>query len=360
MKNNKLMINYPKKFNSIIKEAVKKEASDIHISVNHPPVLRIAKILTPLENYPVINSDDSRKIALSLLTKEQWGKFIKNKEIDLGYDAEGARFRINIYFERGHINLAIRVISQQIKTIEKLNLPPVLHKITESLQGFVLITGASSQGKSTTLASLINEINNQKKVHIITIEDPIEYVFKDNKSLIDQREIHKDALSFPKALRSSLREDPDVIMVGELRDLETISTAITAAETGHLVLATLHTNSASQTIHRIIDVFPSHQQAQIKAQLSSSLLSIVTQKLIATQEGLVPACEVLFNNSAVSNLIREGKIHEIPAVVETSADRGMFPLNKSLADLVAKGLIDKEKAISHSFRPLELKQRLGR
>ena len=256
-------------------------------------------------------------------------------------------------------SIALRLIPSKIKTIEELNLPPVLHKFTQAQQGFVLVTGASSQGKSTTLASLIDEINHQRREHIITIEDPIEYVFEDDKCIIDQREVHRDTLSFASALRSTLREDPDVIMVGEMRDLETIATAITAAETGHLVFATLHTNSAAQTIHRAIDVFPSHQQNQIRAQLASSLLGVISQRLLPRiKGGFIPACEVMIANSAVRNLIRENKIHEIPSIIETSGDIGMIPLNKSLADLVKKKEITRETALRYSLNPDDLIARL--
>jgi twitching motility protein PilT len=250
------------------------------------------------------------------------------------------------------ISIALRLIPSKIRTIEELNLPYVLHKFTEATQGFVLITGASSQGKSTTLASLIDEINHQRKEHIITIEEPIEYIFDDDKSVIDQREVHHDTLSFSRALRSTLREDPDVIMVGESRDLETIATAITAAETGHLVFATLHTNSASQTIHRIVDVFPSFQQNQIRAQLSGSLLGVVSQRLVPRiGNGFIPACEVMISNSAIDNLIRENKIHEIPSIIETSRKDGMMSLNQSLAELVDKEEITNETAIKFSLNP---------
>ncbi len=348
------------KIKKIILEAIKKKASDIHISVNQSPVIRVDTKLEPVVSAGILSDDDVRKIALSLVSDENWQVFLREKDIDFAYGFnEEARFRVNVYKERGNLAIAMRLVPKNIRTIEELNLPKVLYKITEAKQGFVLVTGASSQGKSTTLAALINEINKNKRLHIITIEDPIEYIFENKKSLIHQREIRVDAIDFPGALRAALREDPDVVMVGEMRDLETISTAITAAETGHLVFATLHTNSAAQTIHRIIDVFPSHQQNQIKAQLSSSLLAIISQKLIYTAEkDVIPVCEVMFNNSAIGNLIREGKIYEIPSVIETSADEGMVPANKALAELVLAGKLSLREALKYSINPDDLEARL--
>ncbi len=355
-------MNYQTKLRKLLNMAIEKDASDIHICVDHPPVLRISQNLVFLKEEKIITSEDSQGLAFALMRENQIEKFLREKEIDFAYGFENkTRFRINVYFESGNVSIALRIIPQKIKTIDELNLPSVLHKLTESSQGFVLVTGASSQGKSTTLAALIDEINHQRCEHIITIEDPIEYVFKDDKSLIDQREVYKDTLTFSRALRSTLREDPDVIMVGEMRDLETISTAITAAETGHLVFATLHTNSASQTIHRAIDVFPPHQQSQIRAQLSGSLLAVVSQRLVlSVEKKILPACEVMFNTPAVSNLIRENKIHEIPTVIETSARMGMIPFNKSLVELVKKKKITKEIALNYSFNPEDLRTRLMR
>lgn len=353
-------MNYPTQLKRLLELAIKKEASDLHLSVGHPPVLRIIGSLSDVEGERVITPKDSQGLALSLMLPAQQEKFLKEKEIDFAYEfEEKIRFRVNAFFQRGYVSIALRLIPSKIKTIEELKLPPILHKFTEAPQGFVLITGASSQGKSTTLAALIDEINHQRREHIITIEDPIEYVFRDDKCLIDQREVGVDTPSFARALRSTLREDPDVIMVGEMRDLETISTAITAAETGHLVFATLHTNSASQTIHRAIDVFSPHQQNQIRAQLSGSLLGVVSQRLLPSiKKEFVPACEVMLSNHAVANLIRENKIHEIPSVIETSGEIGMIPFNKSLTDLVRKKEISRETALQYSFSPKDLEARL--
>ena len=353
-------MHYQIEIKRLLNITIEEKASDLHISVGHKPILRITRKLIRLEKEKIIVSKNSEGMAFALMNERQKEKFLREKEIDFAYDLNSiARFRVNVFFQMGNISIAFRLIPSEIKTIEELNLPSTLHKFSKATQGFVLITGASSQGKSTTLACLINEINNNREEHIITIENPIEYVFKDNKSIIDQREIYQDTLSFSRALRSTLREDPDVIMVGEMRDLETIATAITAAETGHLVFATLHTNSASQTIHRIVDVFPSFQQNQIRAQLTGSLLGIVSQRLIPQiEEGFIPACETMFANSAVNNLIRENKIHEIPSVIETSREEGMMSLNQSLYDLVVNKKIDEEIALKYSLDPKDLISRL--
>ncbi len=350
-------MNYLEELNRFLKITIKEQASDLHFSVGHPPVLRIAGELVPLIKEKVLSREDTQGLAFSLMSDQQRDKFLRERSIDMSYQFnEEARFRINIFFETGNISAALRLIPAKIRTIEELNLPPVLREFTKVNQGFVLICGPSSQGKSTTLAALLDEINHTRADHIISIEDPIEYIFKDDKSIIDQREVGEDTLSFPKALKSVFRQDPNVIMVGEMRDPETISTAITAAETGHLVFATLHTNSASQTVHRIIDSFPPQEQNQIRIQLSSSLLGVVSQRLIPRlRGGLIPACEVMISNPAVQNLIRENKVHEIPMVIETSSDTGMISLNRSLADLVRRKEISLDNALSYSLSPAELK-----
>jgi twitching motility protein PilT len=292
-----------------------------------------------------------------MMKESQKERFLKERDLDFSFDFGGrARFRVNVFFQMGKVSIALRLIPSKIRTIEELNLPPVLHQFAKAQQGFVLVCGPASHGKSTTLAALIDEINHTRTEHIITIEDPIEYVFKDERSIIDQREVGEDALSFARALKAALREDPDVIMVGEMRDPETMAIAITAAETGHLVFATLHTNSAAQTIHRIVDSFPSEQQNQVRAQLSGSLLGIISQRLIPrTRGGLIPACEIMISTPAISNLIRENKIHEIPSIIETSAEIGMITLNRSLADLVKRGEISFENALNYSLNPVELR-----
>lgn len=355
-------MNYQRYFQELLEITLQKGASDLHISINHPPVLRITKELIELEGKQKLTGADCQGLAFTLMSPQQKEQFLKERELDFAYEIrDRARFRVNAFFQRNNISLALRAIPSKIKSIEDLNLPPVLYRLAEAQQGFVLITGATSQGKSTTLAAIIDEINHNRKEHIITIEDPIEYVFKEDKCLIDQREVYRDTLSFSRALKATLREDPDVIMVGEMRDLETISTAITAAETGHLVFATLHTNSASQTVHRIIDVFPPYQQNQIRAQLAISLLGVVSQKLLSRKEGgFVPACEIMFNNSAVGNLIRENRIHEILSIIETSRDKGMITLNASLVELVKKKEITKEIALLHSLNQDDLQARLSK
>jgi twitching motility protein PilT len=355
------MLNYHNQLRELLSIAIAEGASDLHLSVGHPPVLRLAGRLIPLIKKKKLSPEDTKIFAASLMTEEQKQRFLEKKEVDFTYDfiEEKARFRVNIFFQRGNVSCALRLIPAKIPTIEELNLPPVLHQFTIPSQGFVLVTGPSSHGKSTTLAALIDEINHTRTDHIITIEDPIEYVFEDDKSIIDQREVYQDTLSFALALRSTFRQDPDVIMVGEMRDPETIATTITAAETGHLVFTTLHTNSASQTIHRIVDSFPPVQQEQIRAQLSGSLLGIVSQRLIPRiKGGLIPACEVLLNTPAVANLIRENKIHEIPLVIETSMEMGMISLNRSLADLVKREEITLENALNYSLNPAELKMHI--
>jgi len=353
-------MNYSKKLKDLLSRVIKERASDLHISVPHPPTLRITGNLIPLSKEKEITPEEAGGLARELMTELQWKKFMKNKEVDFSYGfEEKARFRVNVFYQRGNISIAMRLIPYKIKTIEELNLPPVLHEFTTRHQGLVLITGASSQGKSTTLAALIDEINKSRGVHIVTIEDPIEYIFKDDKAIINQREVFHDTLSFNRALVSVFREDPDVIMVGEMRDLNTISNVITAAETGHLVFATLHTNSAAQTIHRVVDVFPPGQQNQIRLQLSGSLLGVVSQRLVPSIEGgFVPACEIMFANSAVATLIRENKTHEIPTVIETSGKQGMISLNRSLAELVRKKKISLKNAINYSLKPSELRNML--
>ncbi len=355
-------MNYSPILKNLLEITLTQKASDLHISVGHPPILRISGRLVPLLKRKKLSPEDSKGLVLALLNERQQARFFREKEIDFSYSFNNeARFRVNIFFQRGNISSALRLIPSKISTIEELNLAPILHEFIRPSQGFVLITGPSSQGKSTTLAALIDEINHTKAVHIITIEDPIEYVFEDDRSIIDQRALNLDTLSFAKALKSTFRQDPDVIMVGEMRDSETISTAITAAETGHLVLATLHTNSAAQTIHRIVDTFPGSQQAQIRAQLSGSLLGVLSQRLVPRiKGGLIPACEIMLNTPAVANLIRENKVHEIPMVIETSAEIGMVSLNRYLANLVRLKEIALEVAQNYSLNPAELRNLVRR
>jgi len=294
---------------------------------------------------------------MALLTEEQKIRFLKNKELDFSYTYEDkARFRVNVFFQRGYMAAALRLIPAMVKTIEDLHLPSILHDFTRLSQGFILLVGPAGHGKSTTLAALVDEINHKRTEHIITIEDPIEYIFVQDRSIISQREAETDTLSFHRGLKSLLRQDPDVIMVGEMRDPETISTAMTAAETGHLVFSTLHTNSASQTIDRIIDSFPAGQQGQVISQLSAVLVGIVSERLIPRiNGGRLPACEILLANAAVRNLIRERKSYQIDLVIETSLQEGMISLNRSLAGLVKRKEISLENAELYSLNPAELR-----
>jgi len=331
--------------------------SDLHLSVGRPPIIRIDGKLYPISGEKKLADQEIKDAADAILNEEQRTRLKKDMQIDFSLDLEGkARFRCNIYFQKGSLSAAFRMIPSKIKTLEELNLPNILYEFTKPSQGFVLITGPCGHGKSTTLAALIDYVNRSRQDHIITIEDPIEYLFDPDMCIIDQREILQDALNFPSALRAIFREDADVVMVGEMRDVETISTAITAAETGHLIFATLHTNDAAQTVDRIVDVFPAHQQNQIRMQLAQSLLGIVSQRLVnRINGGRIPAVEILINNNAVSNLIREGKSHQINLVIETSRDQGMISLNHSLTDLVKGGIISIEEAESYSPDKEELK-----
>ena len=351
------MPNYTEELKEILEIVIKQQASDLHISVGHPPVLRIAGRLVPLVKIRKLVPLDTQGLAFALMTDEQKQRMLSVKEIDFSYNFEDkARFRVNIFFQRWNISCALRLIPTKIPTLEELNLPSVLHRFIQPRQGFVLATGPSGQGKSTTLAALIDEINHGRADHIITIEDPIEYVFDGDRSIIEQREVYQDTLSFSRALRSTFRQDPDVIMVGEMRDPETIAIALSAAETGHLVFSTLHTNSASQTIHRIVDSFPAEQQNQIRAQLSGCLLGVISQRLIPRiKGGLIPACEVMMATPAVANLIRENKIHELPLVIETSTELGMISLNRYLANLVKTKEISLDIALDYSLDPVELR-----
>ena len=352
------MADYITQLKELLSITIQEQASDLHLSVGHPPVLRLAGRLVSLIKMKKLVSEDTKGLSEALMTENQRLRFLEKKEIDFSYNflEKKARFRVNVFFQSGEVASVLRQIPAKIRTIEELNLPPILHEFTKPTQGFILITGPSSHGKSTTLAALIDEINHTRADHIITIEDPIEYVFEDDRAIVDQREVYHDTLSFSGALRSAFRQDPDVIMVGEMRDPETMATAITAAETGHLVFATLHTNSAAQTIHRIVDSFPAAQQDQIRAQLSGSLLGVVSQRLIPSiKGGLIPACEIMLSTPAISNLIRENKTHEIPLVIETSAEVGMISLNRYLANLVKRKEISLENAFNYSLNPAELR-----
>ena len=345
------------KINGYLQMVAQQGGSDLHLSVGRPPIIRIDGKLYPISGEGKMKASDVEEATRAVLNDEQWERLKRERQIDFSIDlAEKARFRSNVYFQKGYLGAAFRMIPTKIKTLEELNLPPALYDFTRPSQGFVLVTGPCGHGKSTTLAALIDYINRTRQDHIITIEDPIEYLFDPDMCIIDQREILQDALNFPSALRAVFREDADVVMVGEMRDVETISTAITAAETGHLIFATLHTNDAAQTVDRIVDVFPAHQQNQIRMQLAQSLLGIVSQRLVnRIGGGRVPAVEILINNNATANLIREGKSHQINLVIETSKEQGMISINHSLSDLVKQGIISLEEAEVYSPNKEELK-----
>ena len=356
------MANYQSQLEELLEAAGKHSASDIHISVGRYPTLRIDDRLVALSKHPIVTSENAEGLIDILLTKEQKEKLAVKREVDFSYNYQDkARFRVNVFYQRGYLSAALRLFPPKIKTIKELNLPEILETFVKPSQGFYLITGPSGHGKTTTLAALIDLINHTQTKHIITIEDPIEYMFDQDKCIVDQREIGSDTLSFKRALRSALRQDPDVIMVGEMRDLETISTALSAAETGHLVFATLHTNNAAQTIDRIIDSFPTGAKNQVRTQLASTLLGVFSQRLIPkVGGGRIPAFELMLANSAIRNLIREDKIFQVDLVIETSTEENMISLNRSLADLVRRGLITTEDAETYSLNRSDLKMLMGK
>lgn len=340
-----------KRLGELLNLVVTEGGSDLHIFAGGPPMLRVAGTLIQLTKYPALTSEDTEAMLKSIVLEDHWNLFHENQAIDLSY-AHGAdaRFRVNGYRVQGATAIAFRLIPREIRTFAELNLPPVLEVFTQRKQGFFLCVGPVGHGKSTTLATMIDHINDTRAEHILTIEDPVEYVFTQKRSLIHQREVHIDAPDFHTALQNAFREDVDVIMVGEMRDYETISSAVTAAETGHLVLSTLHTNNAAQTIDRIIDMFPAEQQAQVRLQLSGSLIGIFSQRLIPrVSGGLVPAYELLINNNAISTLIREARTQEINAVIQTSSQDGMIDMDRSLGELVRKGEVTVEHAYEHAM-----------
>lgn len=342
----------------LLKLTIERGASDLHIVPEYYPTIRVNGELIQLKTYPIITFETTETMLFSLLNEERKENLIVNRELDFGYNFETHRFRVNIYYVKGALAGSFRLISNDIKTIEELSLPEILHSFTDLKQGFILVTGPTGEGKSTSLASIINEINVKHSKHILTIEDPIEYIYTPAKSIISQREIGQDTHSWTIALRAALREDPDVVLIGEMRDHETIAAALTVAETGHVVFSTVHTNSAAQTIDRIIDVFPPHQQQQIKIQLSSALKAVITQRLIPdiTNTKRFPACEVLLNTPAVASIIREGKTHLIDNVIQTSAHEGMAYFEKNLYNMYVQGKISRDVALAYSIRPNEMKK----
>lgn len=337
----------------LLELTIQRNASDLHLSVGSPPIIRIHGELHPVTGSEVITPEQIEAVLVVILTKLQKDIFVENLELDFSLELPNkGRFRVNLFRQKGHPAISLRLIPSRIPILPELGFPKVVQKIPELKQGFVLVTGPTGHGKSTTLASFINQINQTRAEHILTIEDPIEYVYPPGKSLIDQREMFLDTKSWNNALKSSLREDPNVVLVGEMRDLETIAAAMTIAETGHLVFATLHTNSAAQSVDRIIDVFPEVQQPQIRLQLASTLEAILSLRLVPTiQPGRTVVSEVLFATPAIRNIIREGKTYLIDNVIETSAEGGMQILESSLADLVKKGKISSEVALRFALRP---------
>jgi len=356
------MTDYQQKLNELLLTAARQGASDLHINVGRRPTLRIDGSLISLAKESILTKEDVEGLVSCLINEKQKEKFLAEGQLDFSYDFEDkARFRVNVYFQRGFMSAALRLVPAQIKALEDLNMPPLLHNFARLTQGFILVVGPAGHGKSTTLAALLDEVNHKRTAHIITVEDPIEYIFSQDRCIISQREVGKDTESFHRALRAILRQDPDVLMIGEMRDSETIATSMTAAETGHLVFSTLHTNSASQTIDRIIDSFPPEQQGQVVSQLASTLVAIVSQRLVPRLGGgRVPAVEIMLVNSAIKNLIREKKIYQIDLVIETSIQEGMISLNRSLVSLVKRKEISLEEAESHSLNPAELKILLER
>jgi len=347
-------IDYKRELEELIEIVVGEGGSDLHFAVGAHPTIRVSGSLIPLLKKPILTGEDARGFMEALLADEQKAKkFLADKEVDFSYAyKEGVRFRGNGFFQRGGVSLALRHIPNTIPSLKELNLPPILESFAQRPQGFFLAVGPVGQGKSTTLASIIDLINQTRAEHIVTIEDPIEYIYEPKKSLIEQREVRVDTEDFHTALHSVFRQDVDVIMVGEMRNPDTISTAVTAAETGHLVLSTLHTNNAAQTIDRIIDTFPAGQQDQIRVQLAGSLAGIFSQRLIPRiAGGLVPAYELLLNTNAVANLIRERRTHEINTVIETGSEHGMLEMNRSLVELVRRGEITVENAFAYSANP---------
>jgi len=351
-------VDYKRELSALIELIIQEKASDLHLSFGAHPLIRVSGTLIPLVKKPILNETDLVGFAKILMREDQYKRFVGFNEVDFSYEnTGGARFRGNAFHQRGQMGVALRLIPNVIRDYKELNLPPILESFTQRSQGFFLCVGPVGQGKSTTLAAMVNTINRTRAEHIVTIEDPIEYVYQEEKSLIDQREIGIDSASFATALNAAFRQDVDVILVGEMRNTETIAAAVTAAETGHLVYSTLHTNDAAQTINRIVDSFPGDQQDQIRVQLASSLIAIFSQRLIPhIAGGLVPAYELLINNTAVSNLIRENRIHEIPSVIETGLEQGMIDMNRSLARLVQNGDITVENAFTYAVNPKGLER----
>ena len=350
-------MDHKKTFEELVETLIRENGSDLHISAGRFPSVRVNGELAPLFNREAYTVEQVQKMLQSVLSADQYQHFVDTQELDFSYDYQGTiRLRGNAFVQQGKPSMVLRLISH-VKSLGELTLPPILAEFAHKRQGFFLVVGPVGQGKSTTMAAMISLINEERAAHILTIEDPIEYVYEQKKSIIDQREVGIDTASFEQALKGAFREDVNVILIGEMRSTETIATAVTAAETGHLVLSTLHTNNASQTIDRIIDSFPSGQQEQIRTQLASSLIGIFSQRLIPRiSGGRIPAYELLINNNAVSNLIREKRTHEIDTVIETGYEQGMIDMNRSLVELVRQGEITAENAFLYSLNPKSLER----
>ncbi|MFN2469671.1 MAG: type IV pilus twitching motility protein PilT [Gaiellaceae bacterium] len=351
------MPDSPLNIDQLLEELVNRDGSDLHVTVGSHPVIRVRGSLERLEQFPRLGAEDTLHLLYRIMSTEQQKQLEIKRQLDLSYSIPGlARFRVNVYSQRESLAAAFRVIPMELKTLEELNLPQSLHELSRKPRGLVLVTGPTGSGKSTTLAALIDEINRERADHIITIEDPIEFLHRHKRCIVNQREIGTDAPSFADALRAALRQDPDVVLLGEMRDLETISTALTAAETGHLVFGTLHTQSAPGTIDRVIDVFPAEQQEQIRMQLAGTLQGVVTQSLLPSADGAgrVPALEILLPDDAVRNLVRQARVEQIYSVMQTGTQRGMQTMEQALADLAIKGVVTKEAALGTSSRPDQL------
>ncbi len=352
-------MDYKQSFEELIEILIREDGSDLHISAGRFPAVRVNGELIFLLNRAALTQEDISGMLKSILSEEHFRHFLEIEELDFSYEYQGKlRLRGNAFIQQGKISVVLRLIPE-VKTFEQLNLPPILAEFARKRQGFFLVVGPVGQGKSATMAAMVRLINEERAAHILTIEDPVEYTYAQGKSIIDQREVGIDTADFAVALKSAFRQDVNAILIGEMRNAETISTAVTAAETGHLVLSTLHTNNASQTVDRIIDSFPAGQQDQIRVQLASSLLGIFSQRLVPRiAGGRVPAYELLINNNAVSNLIREKRTHEIDMVIETGSELGMIDMNRSLIDLVRRGEITIENAMLYSFNPKNLERLL--
>jgi twitching motility protein PilT len=353
----------PHSIDELLQEMVARNASDLHLSVGTPPALRVRGHIERLDEYAALSPEDTRELLYRILSTERQKQFEIHRQLDFSHSIPGlARFRVNVYFQRGSVGAAFRLVPDELKTLEELGLPQSLRDLADKPRGLVLVTGPTGSGKSTTLAAMIDEINRTRSEHILTIEDPVEFVHRHKRCIVNQREIGPDAGSFGDALRAALRQDPDVILLGEMRDLETIGTALTAAETGHLVLGTLHTQSAAGTIDRIIDVFPAEQQEQVRMQIAGALQGVVTQTLMPTADGngRVAALEILLPDDAIRNLIRQAKVEQIYSFMQTSTGRGMQTMEQALAELIVRNVVSYETAISRSSRPDQLRGQLER